>query len=207
MVSDRNVHGGDTRDVDNDDLRAIGADAAKQLLRQLTSALRVNDADDRENEQAFANLQDWRREFANCFLLLTDDAFTFLNETDGDGVGDAVRGGFVGIENAIEFFKIGLVFGEEGASENVAEEQHDTDDFVSFNSARNNSFRKIAGVSLECFEGAGLEGFDVAVVHRGSFGEDFLFGHGSEEPRLGNSPQPLFAKLSSILPKVSYQLA
>jgi hypothetical protein len=83
--------------------------------------LGVNDTDDGENEQAFADLQDWRGEFANCFLLLTDDAFAFLNETDGDGVGDAVRGGFVGIENAIELFRIGLVFSEEGASENVTE--------------------------------------------------------------------------------------
>jgi len=207
VVRDGNVHGGHTGDVDNDDFRTVGADAAKQLLRQLTSALRVNNTDDGENEQAFANLQDWRRELANCFLLLTDDAFAFLNETDGDSVGDAVRGGFVGIENAIELFKIGLVLSEEGASENVTEEEHDTDDFVSFNAARNNSFRKIAGISLEGFESASLERFHVAVVHRGSFGEDFLFCHGGEEPRFRNSAQPFFAKLSSILPKVSYQLA
>ena len=62
MVRDGNVHGGDAGDVDNDDFRAIGADAAEQLLRQLAGALRVNDADDGENEQAFADLQDWRGE-------------------------------------------------------------------------------------------------------------------------------------------------
>ena len=76
-----------------------------------------------------------------------------------------------------------------------------------FNAARNDSFGEVAGVSLQGFERAGLERFDVAVVYRRSFREDFLFGHGGEEPRFRNSTEPFFAKMSTVLPEVSNQLA
>ncbi len=130
-----------------------------------------------------------------------------MNEADGHGVGDAVCCRLVGVEDAVELFRIRLVLCEKRTSEDIAEEQYDTDDFMRFDAARNNSFGEVAGVSLQGFEGAGFEGFDVAVVNRRCFGEDFLFGHGGKQPRFGNSTEPLFAELRTVLPEVSYEFA
>jgi hypothetical protein len=69
----RSRHAGD---VDDDDLGAVGADAAQQLIGELRRALIVEDTDDRQDEQPFAHLQYGRRELAQCVLLLTDDALT-----------------------------------------------------------------------------------------------------------------------------------
>src|SRR6202035_4132600 len=57
VVGHGSVHGRHTGDVDNHDLGAIGADPAEELLRELAGALRVDHADDGENQQALAHLK------------------------------------------------------------------------------------------------------------------------------------------------------
>src|SRR5258706_471625 len=95
VVRDRRVDGRDARDVDDDDLGAVGADAAEELLGELPGALRVDDADDGKDEEPVADLKDGRRQLADGFLLLADDALALLHEADGDRVRDSVRGGLV----------------------------------------------------------------------------------------------------------------
>src|SRR5690242_5935721 len=109
VVRDSNVHGRHTGDINNDDLCTIRANATEQLFGQLASALRVDDADNRENQKPLTNLQDRRREFADGFLLLTNDALALLNETDRHGVSDAVCRRLVRVQDAIQLLEIGLV--------------------------------------------------------------------------------------------------
>ena len=52
VVGDVGVDRRHAGDVDDDHLGAVGADAAQQLLGELARALRVDDADDRQDEQA-----------------------------------------------------------------------------------------------------------------------------------------------------------
>ncbi len=132
MIRHRRVHGGHTSDVDDDDAGAIGANAAQELLGELSGTMRVNDADDRENEQALPHLQHRRRQLANRFLLLADDALAFLHEPDSDGVGDPIGRRFVGVEHAIQLVRIVLILAEQRPGEHVTQEQHDADDLVGF---------------------------------------------------------------------------
>ncbi len=121
MVRDAGVHGRHTGHVDHDDLGAVGADRAQQLFGQLPGALRVDDADDRQNQQPLADLQHGRRQLPDRFLLLADDALALFDESDGHGVRDAVRRGLVAVENTVQFFDIVLVLGEQRAGEYVTE--------------------------------------------------------------------------------------
>src|SRR5215218_1999511 len=99
VVRDRRVDRRDARDVDHDDLRAVRADAAQQLLRELARPLAVEDADDREDQEPLADLQHRRRELPDRLLLLADDALALLHEVDRQRVGDAVGGRLVGVED------------------------------------------------------------------------------------------------------------
>src|SRR6266849_591021 len=117
VVRDAGVHGRHTGHVDHDDLGAVGADRAQQLFGQLPGALRVDDADDRQNQQPLADLQHGRRQLPDRFLLLADDALALFDESDGHGVRDAVRRGLVAVENTVQFFDIVLVLGEQRAGE------------------------------------------------------------------------------------------
>ena len=207
MVGDRNVHGRHACDINDDDLCTVGANPAEQLLSQLPGALRVDHADNRENQEPLTNLQDWRREFTNGFLLLANDALALLNETNRHGVGDAVCRRLVRVQDAVELFEIGLVLCEERARQHVAKEENDSHDFVCFNASRDDAFGKVSRVSLQRFEGFGLESFHVAVIHRRRFGEDFFLGHGREQSRFRNAVDPLFAKLSSVLAEVCHQFS
>src|SRR6184192_2071715 len=60
------------RDVHDDDLRAVRAYRAKQALGDEPRALGVDDADDREQQQALADLEHRRRELPDGLLLLPD---------------------------------------------------------------------------------------------------------------------------------------
>src|ERR671922_1259860 len=207
VVRDGNVHSRHARDIDDNDLRAIRANPAEQLFGQLACALRVDDADDWENEEPLTNLQDRRREFTNGFLLLTNDSLAFLNETDRHRVGDAICRWFVGVQDAVEFLEIRLVLCKEGAGKHVAEEQNDSNDFVRFNASRDDAFGQVSRISLQSLEGLGLESFHVAVIHGRGFCEDFFLGHGRQQSRFRNAADPLFAKLSSVLAEVCHQLS
>ena len=207
VVRHRNVHRRDARDVDDHYFCAVGADSAQQLFGQLSRPLRVDHPDDRENQQAFANLQNRSRQFPDGFLLLTDDALAFLDETDGHGVGDAVGRRFVGVQDAVQLLEIGLILCEKRARQHVAEEENNTDNFMRFDAARNDALGKISCVSLQRFEGFRLESLDVAVVHRRGFGEDFFLGHSRQQPGFRNAANPLFAELRSVLAEVCHQFA
>ena len=75
--------------------------------------MRIDDADDRQNEEALAYLQHRRRQLADRFLLLPDDTLALFDESDGHRVGDAVRRGLVAVENPVQFFDVVLVLGEQ----------------------------------------------------------------------------------------------
>src|SRR5438094_5080832 len=126
------AHGRDARDVDHDDLGAIDPDAAEQLLGELTRALRVDDADDRKDQQSLAHGQDRRRELADRFLLLADDPLAFLDKAHGHRIGDAVGGRLIRVLDAIELREVCPIPGEQRAREHVAQQQHDPDDLVRF---------------------------------------------------------------------------
>ena len=142
VVRDAGVHGRHTGHVDHDDFGAVGANGAQQLLRQLAGALRVDDTDDRQNQEPLAHLEHGRRQLPDGFLLLPDDALALFHESDGHRVRDAVCRGLVAVQDPVQFFDVVLVFGEQGAGEHVTEEEHDTDDFVCFDSSGNDSLRQ-----------------------------------------------------------------
>src|SRR5437660_1808336 len=78
VVGDVRVHGRDARDVDHDYLGAVGPDGPQQLLGELARALRIDDADDRQDQEPLAHLQHRRRQLPDRFLLLPDDALALL---------------------------------------------------------------------------------------------------------------------------------
>src|SRR5439155_11353930 len=57
VVGHGRVHGRHARDVHHHHLRAVGADAAQQLLGELARSQGVDDADDGQDEQSVADLQ------------------------------------------------------------------------------------------------------------------------------------------------------
>src|SRR4051795_4834292 len=67
--------------------RAVGADAPQQLLGELAGPLAVQHADDRQDEQPLAHLEDRRGELADGLLLLAYDALALLDEVHAHGVG------------------------------------------------------------------------------------------------------------------------
>src|SRR3954449_3735032 len=74
VVGDRHVDRGDAGDVDDDDPGAMPLNRPEQLLGELARTRRVEDPDDREDEQSLTNLQHRRGQLANRILLVTDDA-------------------------------------------------------------------------------------------------------------------------------------
>ncbi len=170
-------------------------------------ALRVEHADDREDQQPLAHLQDRRRQLADRLLLLADDPLALLHEGDADGVGDAVRGRLVGVEDAVEQVEVGLVLLEQRAREHVAQEQHDAEHLVGLDAAGDDPLGEVAGVVLERLDRAGLEHLDVVVVDRGRLGEDLLRGHRREQLRVGDAPRPLLPQLRAVAAEVGDELA
>src|SRR5437867_4981123 len=158
-------HGGvdvrHARDVEHDDFGAVGPYAAEQLLGQLTRALGIDDADDRQDEQALPDLEHGGRQLADRLLLLADDALALLNEPDGDRDRDAVGGGFVRVEDPVELVEVVAILREQRAREHVAEQEHDPDDLVRLDASRDDPLREVTRVGLQGLVRPRLEGLDV----------------------------------------------
>ena len=207
MIRDGGVHRRHTGDVDDHDASTIGADAAQELLGELPRALWVDQADDGQDEQALANLEHGRGEFANRILLLADDSFALLHEAHRHGAGDGVRRGFVSVEQAREILGILMVFREQRAREHVTEQEHDADDLVRLDAAGDDALRQVLGVRLQRLQCPGLQGLEVAVVDRRGFGEDLILRHGRQQMGLDDPADPFLAQLRPILYEVSDDLA
>ena len=207
MVGDGRVDRRHAGDVDHDHAGAVGADAAQQLLGELAGALAVEHADDREDQQPLADLQDRRGELADRLLLLADDALALLDEVHAHGVGDAVGGGLVGVEHLVEHLEVRLVLLEQRAREHVAQQQHDAEHLVGLDAARDDALGQVARVVLQGLDGAGLEHLDVVVVDGGGLGEDLLLGQRGEEPRLADAARPFLAQVGAVVAEVGDELA
>ena len=72
VVGHGDVDRRDPRDVDDHDLRAAGLDRGQQLL-QLPCPLRVEHADDRQDQQPLLHLEHRGGKLVDRFLLLADD--------------------------------------------------------------------------------------------------------------------------------------
>ena len=64
--------------------------------------------------------QDRRGQLTDRVLLLSNDPFAFVDETDRNGVGDPVRRGLVGIEYPVQEIEVSLVLLEQRSGEYVA---------------------------------------------------------------------------------------
>src|SRR3989449_7121722 len=170
-------------------------------------ALRVDHADDGKNEEALAYLEHRRRKLPDRLLLLPDDALALLHEAHRHRVRDPVRGGLVGVENAVQLGEVFVVLREQRPRQHVAEQEHDPDHFVRLDATRDDALRQVARVRLEGLERPGLERLDVVVVHRRRFREDLFFGHRGEQLGLGDTTGPLLAQLRTVLPQVGHELA
>ena len=206
MVCHSGVHRRHAGDVDDDHLRAVRADSPEQLLRQLARALRVDHADDRENQQPFADLQHRGGEFADCLLLLADDALALLDESYGDCIRNSIGSGLVGVQDTVQLFEIGLILCEERTGQHVAQEQNDSNDFVRFHASGNDAFGKVARIGLQRFERPRFQSLHVAVVNRSGFRKDFFLAHCREQAGFRDAAHPLLAELSAVLAKMRYQL-
>src|SRR5215213_2330089 len=206
VVGHRRVDRRDAGDVDDDDLRPVGADAAQQLLRELAGALAVEDADDREDEQPLAHLQYRRRELPDRLLLLADDALALLDEVDRHGVGDPVRGRLVGVEDLVEVVEVGLVLLEQGSGQHVAQQQHDAEHLVRLDPARDDPLGQVARVVLQRLDGARLEHLDVVVVDGRRLVEDLLRGEGGQQAGLADPARPLLPEVRAVGAEMRDQL-
>src|SRR5262245_39197208 len=134
----------------------------------------VDQADDRQDQQALADLQYRSGQLPDRFLLLTDRALALLHEADRNRGGDAVGGGLVGIENAIQPVEIAAVQREQRSGEDVAQQEHDPDDLVGLYTARDDALRQVARIRLQRLESARLQRLDIVVVDGRRFGEHLL---------------------------------
>ena len=146
VVGDRFVDVGYSGDVEDDDLGAVGAYCAQELLGQLVGSCVVKEADDGQDEQPFPDLHDRGGQFADRVLLLADDAFSLFDEADRDGVCDAVGGGLIGVEHFVQQVELVAVFLEQRPGEDVAVQEDDAYDLVGFHAAGDDSFGEVAGV-------------------------------------------------------------
>src|SRR4029450_12473758 len=121
VVRDGRVDVGDAGDIQHDDLGPVGPDAAQELLGELARALRVDDADDRQDEQTLADLEHRSRQLANRLLLLRDAPLALLAEPDGARARDPVGGGLVGVEDTVQLVEVVAILREQGARQHVAE--------------------------------------------------------------------------------------
>ena len=197
VVGHRLVDVRDAGDVDDDDLRAVRADAVEQLLGELAGALAVQDADDRQDQQPLADGQDRRRQLADRVLLLPDDPLALVDEADGDGVGDPVGRRLVGVEHAVQQPEVALVLLEQGPGQDVAQQQHDADDLVRLHAARDDPLGQVARVALQGLDAARLEHLDVVVVDRRGLGGHLLGRHGMEQARPLDPAGPVVPQPSS----------
>src|SRR5262249_47860326 len=207
MVRHTGVHRRDARDVDHDDLGAVDPNAAEQLLRELTRALGVDDADDRKDQQSLAHGQHRSGELTDRFLLLANDSLALLDEAHRHRIGDAVGGGFIDVEYVTELREVYPILGEQRPREHVTQQQHDPNNLVGFNPPRNDALGQAAGVGLQGLDRSGLQGLKVIVVHGRRFGEDLLRRHRGQQLGLGNAPGPLLTELRTVLSEMGYQLA
>ena len=174
--------------------------AAQQLVGQLLRPLGVEDADDRQDEQPFADLQHGGRELPQGVLLLADDPFALLDEADRDGVGDAVRGRLVGVEYPVEQVEVVAVLLEQGPGQHVAQQQDDADDLVGLDAPRDDPLGQVAGVVLQRLDAAGLQHLDVVVVDRRRLREHLLGRHRREQVRVGDAARPTAGAVGSGSP-------
>ena len=92
----------------------------------------------------------------------------------------------------------GLVSADSRRSQYVTQ-QHDADDLVGFDPARDDPLGQVPGVVLQRLDAAGLRHPDVVVVHRGRLREDLLRGHRREQLGVGDPVGPLPPQLRPVL--------
>src|SRR5690242_17303188 len=66
----------------------------------------------------------------NGLVLAANHALALLDEADRHGIGNAIRGRFVSIEDPAEQFKVSVIFLEERASQDVAKQENDAKHFM-----------------------------------------------------------------------------
>jgi hypothetical protein len=180
---------------------------AQELLGELAGALAVEHADDREDQQPLADLEDRGRELADRLLLLADDALALADEVAGHDVGDAVGRRLVGVEHAVEEREVRLVLLEQRAGQHVAQEQHDRDDLVDLDPTGDDALGEVARVVLQRLGRAGLQHLDVVVVDRRRLVEDLLLRQRGQQLRLRDPAGPLLAQLRPVRAQVGDELA
>ena len=121
------------------------------------------------------------RQKPDRLLLLANDALALLDEADGHGDRDAVGGGLVGVEHAVQHAHVAVVLGEQRPREHVAEQEHDPHDLVRLDAPGNDALGEIAGIGLERFHRPRLQRLHVAVVDGRGLGEDLLAAHRRQE--------------------------
>src|SRR5215471_562583 len=207
VIGNGGIHHRHAGDVDDHHLSAVGSDALQELLCELARSLWIDHADNRQDEQSLTDLQHRRRQNTNGLLLLTDDALALLDESYSHSVGNAVRGGFVRIEDPVQQSEVGLVLREQRTREHVAEEQHDPNDFIGLYSSRDDAFGQVAGVCLQRLKRSALQRLNVVVVDGGCFREDLFLAHHGQQFRLGDATGPFFPELRAVLAQVRHELA
>ena len=207
MVGHARVHRRDPGDVYHHHPRPVRAYSAQQLLSELAGALRVDDADDRQDQQALAHLQHWRGQLADCLLLLADDPLALLDEAHRHRVGNTVRRRLVGVQDAVEQLEIALVLGEQRSRQHVAEQQHDPHHLVGLDPPRDDALGEVARIRMQRLERPRLQRLDVVVVYGSGLGKDFLPRHRGQELGVRDAPRPLLAQLGAVLAQMRNQFA
>src|ERR1041384_6862169 len=85
----------------------------------------------------------------NGLVLAANHALALLDEADRHGIGNAIRGRFVSIEDAAEQFKVSVIFLEERASQDVAKQENDAKHFMRLDAAVNDALGQVPSVGLQ----------------------------------------------------------
>src|SRR4029077_7096678 len=99
-----------------------------------------------------------------CFLLPTNHTLTLFDETDSNGVCNAICGGFVGIEHAVEKGKIPAVLLEKRSGQDIAQQENNPKHLVCFDASVNDAAGQVSGVGLQIPDAAGPQRPHVVVV-------------------------------------------
>ena len=144
---------------------------------------------------------------AHGLLVLANEALPLFDKTDAHRIGDAIGGRFVSIEHAVEQFEVVLIFLEQGAGQDVAQQQNNPQHFPCFHAPRDDTLGQVPGVGLQGGDAAGFQNLKVMVVRGRRFRKNLHLAHGREQLRLANAPGPFLAELGAVRPQVRHEFA
>ena len=169
--------------------------------------LRVDDADDRQDQHAVAHLQHRRRQLADRLLLLAHDFLALLDEGERDDREDLVGDRLVDVQRRGEAGHVALIALEETSTVNVAQSQQAADDLLRRHAAQDAAFRHAGSIAFRAGVFAGVQAADAGFVDVDGLRFRLFRRQAGEQAFGGHLLHPLAAQRRPFLAQVCNQLA